>query len=66
MKQGFSKWKGTGTFDQAPVGILIIDAETAVPVEFNEVAHQQLGYTKKNSQTSIFDYKGETPDEKEE
>ena len=31
-------------FDQAPVGILIIDAETAVPVEFNEVAHEQLGY----------------------
>ena len=34
-------------FDQAPVGILLIDAETAAPVEFNEVAHQQLGYSKR-------------------
>ncbi|MGA3060326.1 MAG: PAS domain S-box protein [Candidatus Bathyarchaeia archaeon] len=52
-------------FDQAPVGILIIDPETAVPVEFNEVAHQQLGYTRDEfARLRIFDYKaGETPDE---
>ncbi len=52
-------------FDQAPVGILIIDAETAVPVEFNEVAHQQLGYSREEfAKLRIFDYKAvETPDE---
>jgi PAS domain S-box-containing protein len=52
-------------FDQAPVGILIIDPETAVPVEFNEVAHQQLGYSREEfERLHIFDYKaGETPDE---
>ncbi len=52
-------------FDQAPVSILIIDPETAVPVEFNEVAHQQLGYSRKEfEKLRIFDYKSdETPDE---
>jgi PAS domain S-box-containing protein len=50
-------------FDQAPVGILIIDPETAVPVEFNEAVHQQLGYSKEEfSKLRIFDYKAvETP-----
>ena len=52
-------------FDQAPVGILIIDPETAVPVEFNEVAHQQLGYAREEfAKLRIFDFKAfETQDE---
>ena len=52
-------------FDQAPVGILIIDPETAVPIEFNEVAHQQLGYSRKEfAKLRIFDFKAvETQDE---
>ena len=52
-------------FDQAPVGILIIDPETAVPVEFNEIAHQQLGYSREEfAKLRIFDFKAvETPDE---
>jgi PAS domain S-box-containing protein len=52
-------------FDQAPVGILLIDAETAAPVEFNKVAHEQLGYSKEEfARLRIFDYKAdETPDE---
>ena len=52
-------------FDQAPVGILIIDPETAVPVEFNEVAHQQLGYSREEfAKRRIFDFKAfETQDE---
>jgi PAS domain S-box-containing protein len=52
-------------FDQAPVGIVIIDPEAAVPVEFNELAHQQLGYSRDEfARLRIFDYKvGETPEE---
>ncbi len=50
-------------FDQSPVGILIFDPETAVPVEFNERAHQQLGYSREEfARLRIFDYKAdETP-----
>ncbi len=52
-------------FNQAPFGILIIDAETATPVEFNKVAHEQLGYSREEfAKLRIFDYKAiETPDE---
>ena len=52
-------------FDQAPVGILIVDAQTAVPVEFNEIAHQQLGYSREEfAKLRIYDYKAiETPEE---
>jgi len=32
-------------FEQSPEGIVLIDPETALPIEFNEVAYQQLGYT---------------------
>ncbi len=55
-------------FDQAPVGILIIDPETAVPVEFNEEAHQQLGYSREEfAKLCIFDFKAvDTPDEMKE
>ena len=52
-------------FDQAPIGILLIDTETTAPVEFNEVAHQQLGYSREEfARLHISDWKaGETPDE---
>ncbi|HSV48912.1 MAG TPA: PAS domain S-box protein, partial [Candidatus Acidoferrales bacterium] len=51
-------------FDQAPLGILIIDPQTAKPVEFNELAHQQLGYTREEfSKLTLLDYKAETTSE---
>ena len=31
-------------FEQVPDGVLLIDAETTLPIEFNDVACQQLGY----------------------
>lgn len=33
-------------FAQSPDGILIVDPETALPIEFNERSHLQLGYTR--------------------
>ncbi len=33
-------------FDHSPDGIVIIDPVTARPVEFNEMAHRQLGYSR--------------------
>ena len=52
-------------FDQAPLGVLVIDPETAKPVEFNDVAHTQLGYSKEEfSKLRISDFEvKETPNE---
>jgi PAS domain S-box-containing protein len=33
-------------FEQSPDGIVILDTETARPLEFNETAHRQLGYSR--------------------
>jgi PAS domain S-box-containing protein len=33
-------------FNQAPIGVLVVDPETTSFVEFNNVAHIQLGYTR--------------------
>ena len=33
-------------FEQSPDGIVIIDPDTARPLEFNAAAHQQLGYSR--------------------
>ncbi len=33
-------------FNRAPLGVLIVDPETACFVEFNDVAHKQLGYSR--------------------
>jgi len=33
-------------FEQSPEGIVLIDPETVLPIEFNEIAHQQLGYSR--------------------
>ena len=52
-------------FNQAPIGVLIFDPETSMPVEFNDVAHQQLGYSREEfAKLQIFDYRAdETPAE---
>lgn len=52
-------------FDQTPLGVLIIDTKTGVPVEFNEEAHCQLGYSREEfAKLSIYDYNvKETPRE---
>jgi PAS domain S-box-containing protein len=33
-------------FEQSPDGILLVDPEALLPIEFNEAAHQQLGYSR--------------------
>lgn len=33
-------------FNQSPLGVLVIDPQTASCIEFNDVAHLQLGYTR--------------------
>jgi PAS domain S-box-containing protein len=50
-------------FEQSPDGVLVIDAFTRVPVDFNEKAHQQLGYTREEfANLRINDYEVlETP-----
>ena len=52
-------------FEHSPDGILIIDPATARPLEFNETAHRQLGYSREEfTGLSIFDLEAtETPEE---
>jgi len=52
-------------FAQSPDGVLIIDPETARPIEFNDAAHRQLGYSREEfARLSIFDLEAaETPEE---
>jgi PAS domain S-box-containing protein len=52
-------------FNQAPVGVLVVDPLTAACVEFNDVAHTQLGYTREEfTSKKIFDLEArETPQE---
>jgi PAS domain S-box-containing protein len=52
-------------FNQAPLGILLIDYETARAVEFNEEAHRQLGYSSEEfAKLTVSDYEViETPEE---
>ena len=52
-------------FNQAPLGVLVIDPQTAKPVEFNDVAHTQLGYSREEfSKLRISDFEAkEKPDE---
>lgn len=52
-------------FDQAPLGILMIDPQTTKAVEFNELAHTQLGYTRQEfSKLTVLDYKVNTTSQK--
>ena len=47
-------------FNQAPLGILIVDPQSTAFVEFNDIAHQQLGYTRKEfEKLTIYDITGE-------
>jgi PAS domain S-box-containing protein len=50
-------------FNQAPVGVLVVDPMTAECVEFNEIAHTQLGYSREEfTSKKIFDLEAkETP-----
>jgi len=52
-------------FDQAPVGIVVIDPSTAGILESNKTAHEQLGYSKEEfASMTIFDIEAlETADE---
>jgi PAS domain S-box-containing protein len=55
-------------FDQAPLGILIIDPQNAKAVEFNDEAHRQLGYSREEfAKLNVSDYEViETPQETRE
>ncbi len=33
-------------FEHSPMGVVVLDPETALPVAFNETAHRQLGYAR--------------------
>lgn len=33
-------------FEESPEGVLLIDPESTLPIEFNEAAHKQLGYSR--------------------
>ena len=47
-------------FNQAPLGIVIIDPKTASFVEFNDVSHLQLGYTREEfGKLSVYDITAE-------
>ena len=52
-------------FEQSPEGVVILDPETAQPIEFNEMAHRQLGYTREEfAQLSLAEIDAsETPNE---
>jgi PAS domain S-box-containing protein len=51
-------------FNQAPLGVLVINPETAEFVEFNDVAHSQLGYTREEfEKTKIFDIEAKESEE---
>ncbi len=55
-------------FEHSPDGIVILDPETARPVEFNETTCRQLGYSREEfSRLSISDFEeAETPEETRE
>ncbi len=52
-------------FDESPDGLVIIDPETALPVEFNDLACDQLGYDRETfAGLRITDYEAlETPEQ---
>lgn len=52
-------------FEQSPEGIVILDPDTMRPVEFNRVAHMQLGYTREEfGKLTLSDIEAEeTPEE---
>ena len=52
-------------FEQSPDGVLIVDTQTGLPIEFNAVAHRQLGYTREEfARLRVNDYEAvESPEE---
>ena len=52
-------------FNQAPLGVLVVDPETTGFVEFNDIAHKQLGYSREEfERLTICDIEvKETPDQ---
>jgi PAS domain S-box-containing protein len=54
-----------GLFEQIPVGIVIINPETSEILEFNKIAHEQLGYSREEFRAlKISDVEAmETPEE---
>ena len=52
-------------FELTPVGIVVIDVESALPLEFNRVAHEQLGYDREEfAGLHVSDYEAtESPEE---
>ena len=65
LKLGEAEQRYHALFDQAPLGVLVINPETAKPVEFNDAAHTQLGYSREEfSKLRIPDFEAkETTDE---
>ena len=44
-------------FDEAPLGVVVIDPQTGKPLEFNDVAHTQLGYSREEfSKLCVLDF----------
>ncbi len=35
-------------FEEAPLGVVLIDPETMAFIEFNDIAHRQLGYSRED------------------
>ena len=52
-------------FEQAPVGVVIIDLDTGLAAEFNDLAHNQLGYSREEfGRLNVSDYEAvERPEE---
>src|SRR3972149_1786392 len=52
-------------FEQSPAGVLIIDPETFLPIEFNDQACRQLEYSREEfAKLRVMDYEGiDTPEE---
>ena len=52
-------------FNQAPLGVLVVDPQTGAFIEFNDIAHSQLAYTREEFSTlSVFDIEAkESPEE---
>ncbi len=52
-----SEQKFRALFEQSPAGMVIIDAKTGYPAEFNDVAHEQLGYSREEfARLKVSDY----------
>jgi PAS domain S-box-containing protein len=51
-------------FEQSPDGILMLDPQSTLPIEFNEAAHRQLGYSREEfARLPIRDYEaGDQPE----